>query len=79
MRNAVPKPSAAFAENHWAVRLLAKPIAASRTSRPQRVQMKAASSFLMPVSMMLAMTSGTNNSKQASSILKSGANRACFS
>ena len=78
-RSAVPKPKADLAAKYWAVRLLAMPTTAKSTSRPHCRQIKGRSAFWMPSSTIRATTRGTSSSKQASSILNSGAMTVSFS
>ncbi len=80
-RSLVEKPTAAFAAKNCAVTALTSPTTA-RASRHSPILTIWPVSGLpetpMPLSMMLAMTRGTNNSKKASSSLNSGASTDSF-
>ena len=72
-RTPVAKPVAALAEKYWAVMELTSPTAASPASTSAMRRMNGLSPMPMPRSMTAAITSGTSSSKDASSILNSGA------
>ena len=72
-RTPVAKPVAALAEKYCAVMELTRPTAASAASTSAMRRMNGLSPMPMPRSMMAAITSGTSSSKDASSILNSGA------
>ena len=65
-------PTAAFAEKYCAVIVDESPSAPRRTSRSDIRRIYPVSEFFIPISIMRFMTSGTQSSKHASSILKRG-------
>ena len=77
-RSFVANPTAAFALKYCAVTALMSPTAARSTSTSPILMIWAVSLCAMPRSMMDAMTSGTISSKEASSILNSGARMLSF-
>ena len=74
----VPNPAAAFAEKYCAVIEHTSPIIPSAISTRHIFTIYGLSWPAIPTSMTAAMTSGTNSSKDASSILKRGASTVSF-
>ena len=77
-RTPVPNPAAAFAAKYWAVIEHTSPISPSATSTKHILMMYGRSFCAIPTSITAAMTSGTNSSNNASSILNRGANTDSF-
>ena len=74
----VPNPEAAFAEKYCAVIEHTSPISPSAMSTMHIFMIYLSFLSAIPTSITAAITSGTSNSKDASSILKRGASMDSF-
>ena len=77
-RSPVPNPAAAFAEKYWAVREHISPTIPNTIKTRHILIIYGLSFWAIPLSITAAITRGTRSSKDASSILNSGANIVSF-